>query len=243
MPVRRPAPGDQPAPATYDSLDGQVALVTGANRGIGHEIATRLADRGATVFAGARRHGATVPDGCERVTLDVTQRGDMEAAINRIGEEAGRLDVLVNNAAVSPEREPITAVNTDQLDRSLSVNLRGPMLLAKYALPAMLETDGPRIVNVSSNMGKLAGGDSAGSPGYRITKTGINGLTGYLHREYAADGLLANSVTPGWVATDMGGQEAPRTTEKGAETPVWLASLRPETVGGAFWKDREVIEW
>ncbi len=243
MSIVRPEPGDRPTPATYDTLDGQVALVTGANRGIGQRIAARLVDRGATVFAGARRREVTVPDGCERVTLDMAQRGDMEAAINRIGDEAGRLDVLVNNAAVSPEREPITEVTTDELDRSFSVNLRGPTMLAKYALPAMLTTDGPRIVNVSSNMGKLSGGDSAGSPGYRITKTGINGLTGYLHREFADEGLLANSVTPGWVATNMGGEEAPRTPEKGAETPVWLASLRPETVGGAFWKDKQVIEW
>lgn len=243
MPVTRPEPGEGPEPATYDTLEGQVALVTGANRGIGREIAARLSDRGATVFAGARRRNATVPEACERVTLDVTQRGDMEAAINRIGDEAGRLDVLVNNAAVSPERVPITDVTTDELDRSFSVNLRGPTVLAKYALPAMLETDGPRIVNLSSGMGTLSGGDSAGSPGYRITKTGINGLTGYLHREYAEEGLLANSVSPGWVATDMGGEEAPRTPAKGAETPVWLASLRPETVGGAFWKDKEVIEW
>ena len=243
MPVTRPSPGDAPEPATYDSLENQVALVTGANRGIGRVIARELAARDARVFAGVRSASYDVPDGCESVVLDVTQRGDIQAAINRVGNEAGRLDVLVNNAAVSPEREPITEVGSDRLDRAFSVNLRGPTLLAKHAVEPMSETEGPRIVNLSSNMGKLAGGSSAGSPGYRITKTGINGLTGYLHREYADEGLLANSVTPGWVATDMGGQQAPRTPEKGAETPVWLASLRPETVGGAFWKDKRVIRW
>ena len=243
MSIRRPQPGETPEPATYDTLDGQVALVTGANRGIGWEIASELQTLGATVFAGVRSTSYDVPDGCTPVLLDVTQRGDIQAAINTIGDEARRLDVLVNNAAAEPERDPLTEVGSDELDNLFSVNLRGPTLLAKHALPPMLETEGPRIVNVSSNMGKLTSGDSGGSPGYRITKTGLNGLTGYLHREYADEGLLANSVTPGWVATKLGADGAPRSPEKGAETPVWLATLKPETVGGVFWKDKEVIEW
>ena len=232
MPPTRPAPGSDPDPALYDSLDGQVALVTGANRGIGAEIARRLADRGATVFAGARRRDATVPDGCERVTLDVTQEGDIEAAVTTVGETAGRLDVLANNPGVGRFDDPLHEEPTPTVDRTLSVSLRGQTLLSKYALPPLLERDGGRIVNVSSGMGVVGEDQSGGAPSYRISKTGLNGLTAYLHGEYADDGLLANAVCPGWVATEMGGEEAPRTPEEGAATPVWLARLRPDTVAG-----------
>lgn len=239
----RPTPGTEPAPATYDSLDGQVALVTGANRGIGEETARRLAERGATVFAGVRSVTYDVPDGCESLVMDVTQEGDVQNAINEIGDQAGRLDILVNNAGYGSFDEPLHEEETATIDRTISVNLRGPMLLAKYAVPPMLEQSGPRVVNLSSGMGAVGEEQSGGAPSYRISKTGLNGLTAYLHGEYADDGLLANAVCPGWVQTEMGGEDAPRDVATGAETPVWLASLRPDTVGGAFWRDREVVDW
>lgn len=243
MPVTRPEPGTEPDLDLYDSLDGQVALVTGANRGIGAEIARRLADLGATVYAGTRSVTNEVPDACESVTLDVTQEGDVEAAITRIGDEAGRLDVVVNNAGVGTFGAELHDEEVPILDRTFSVNLRGPTLLAKYALPPLLEREGPRIVNVSSGMGAVEETQSGGSPAYRISKTGLNGLTAYLHGEYADRGLLANSVCPGWVDTELGGEEAPRDVATGAEMPVRLARLRPDGVGGRFWRDGTVLEW
>jgi NAD(P)-dependent dehydrogenase (short-subunit alcohol dehydrogenase family) len=122
-------------------------------------------------------------------------------------------------------------------------NVRGPMLTAKYALPYLLQHDGGRIVNVSSGMGALGEAQSGGSPSYRISKTGINGLTAYLHGEYGDEGLIANSVCPGWVRTDMGGEEADRSVEKGAETPTWLCQFKPGSPAGKFWRDKEVIDW
>jgi NAD(P)-dependent dehydrogenase (short-subunit alcohol dehydrogenase family) len=241
--VDRPEPGSAPDPPLYDSLDGQVALVTGANRGIGREVARELAALDATVYAGVRSVTYDVPDGCAALPLDVSQEGEIQAAINRIGDEAGRLDVLVNNAGVGSFGDPLHEERTADVDRALSVNLRGPTLLSKYALPPLLETAGPRIVTLSSGMGALGEEQSGGSPAYRITKTGVNGLTAYLHGEYADEGLLANAVCPGWVATDMGGEQAPREPAEGAATPVWLARLRPDTVGGAFWRDRQVLPW
>ncbi|WP_372909832.1 SDR family NAD(P)-dependent oxidoreductase [Salinigranum sp.] len=235
--------GDVNDPPLYDSLDGQVALVTGANRGIGAEIARQLRDLGATVYAGSRSIDNEVPEGTERVLLDVTQEGDVEAAVDGIFEEQARLDVLVNNAGVMDADGDIVAASTQELDRALAVNLRGPMLLCKHAVPLLLQTDGGRVVNLSSGMGALGEGQSGGSPGYRISKTGLNGLTVYLDGEYGDDGLVANAVCPGWVRTDMGGEEASKSVEEGAETPVLLCRFRPGAPSGRFWRNRRVLDW
>jgi NAD(P)-dependent dehydrogenase (short-subunit alcohol dehydrogenase family) len=227
----------------YDSLDGQVALVTGANRGIGAEIARQLRDLGATVYAGSRRMENETPDGTERVLLDVTQEGDVEAAVDGIFDEVGRLDVLVNNAGVVGPDGDIVAAPTAEIDRTLAVNLRGPMLLCKHAVPLLLQREGGRVVNVSSGMGAIGERQSGGSPAYRVSKTGLNGVTAYLDGEYGDDGLLANAVCPGWVRTEMGGESAARSVAEGAETPVWLCRFRPAAPSGRFWRRKCVIEW
>jgi NAD(P)-dependent dehydrogenase (short-subunit alcohol dehydrogenase family) len=230
-------------PELYDELNGQVALVTGANRGIGREIAAQLSELGATVYAGSRSRSNETPAGTERVLLDVTQEGDVEAAVDGIFDEVGRLDVLVNNAGVGTFGNDIVAEPTAEIDRTLGVNLRGPMVVCKHAVPLLLQNDGGRVVNVSSGMGALGEAQSGGSPAYRVSKTGLNGLTKYLHGEYADDGLLANSVCPGYVDTDMSGDDATRPVEKGAETPVWLSRFRPGSPAGRFWRDGEVVDW
>jgi hypothetical protein len=241
-PARRPAA--RPAVDCYDSLDGQVALVTGATRGIGAEIARQLADLGATVYAGARDTDDVTAADQRAVRLDVTDEAEIAAATDRIDDEAGRLDVLVNNAGVFPRSGPLHEMATDDFDRTVAVNLRGPTLVARHALPLLLETAGPRVVNLSSGLGAFTAGEMGGSyPPYRISKVGLGGLTAYLHGEYGADGLLANAVDPGWVRTDMGGPNANRSVEAGADTPVWLARLRPGSPGGRLWRDRDVVDW
>lgn len=227
----------------HESLDGQVALVTGANRGIGAEVARRLSGLGASVYAGSRSRENETPDGTERVLLDVTQEGDVEAVVDGIYEEVGRLDVLVNNAGIGGFGDDIVAEPTSRIDRTLVTNLRGPMLLCKHAVPLLIQREGGRVVNVSSGMGALGEGMNGGSPSYRISKTGLNGLTAYLHGEYAERGLVSNSVCPGWVRTDMGGEGATRSVEEGAETPVWLARFTPGSPGGAFWRKKRRIDW
>ncbi|MFC6725710.1 SDR family NAD(P)-dependent oxidoreductase [Halobium palmae] len=230
-------------PELYDDLHGQVALVTGATRGIGSEIASRLHDLGATVYAGSRSVNDETPAGTERVLLDVTQEGDIESAVDGIFEEVGRLDVLVNNAGVSGGDGDLVAEPSAEIDRVLATNLRGPMILCKHAVPLLLQNEGGRVVNVSSGLGAITEPQSGGSPSYRISKTGLNGLTAYLHGEYGDDGLIANSVCPGWVRTDMGGEEANRPVEAGAETPVWLSRFEPGSPGGKFWRKKEVVDW
>jgi NAD(P)-dependent dehydrogenase (short-subunit alcohol dehydrogenase family) len=234
---------DVAEPDLYDSLSGQVALVTGANRGIGREIAEQLHDLGATVFAATRSMTHDIPDEWEHLLVDVTQEGEISDAVDDIFASAGRLDILVNNAAVTGGDGDIVAESVKDLDRTLATNLRGPMLLCKHAVPLLVQDEGGRVVNVSSGMGALNEDQSGGSPSYRVSKTGLNGLTKYLDGEYGDDGLLANSVCPGWVRTDMGGEEADRSVERGAETPVYLCRFEPDSPSGYFWRDKEVVDW
>ncbi|EMA01030.1 hypothetical protein SAMN05443574_101462 [Haloarcula vallismortis] len=227
----------------YDSLDGQVALVTGATRGIGKAIADGLVDLDATVYAGARDTDDIETTDRHAVELDVTDDEEMVAAVDRIEREQGRLDVLVNNAGVMDSRESLDEMPTDVIDHTLDTNLRGAVLMTKYALPLLLTEEGGRVVTMSSGLGAITESQSGGTPAYRISKTGVNGLTKYLDGEYATDGLIANSVCPGYVQTDMTEGSAPRTPEKGAETPVWLTRFRPDAPSGRFWRDRAEIEW
>ncbi|WP_410766815.1 SDR family NAD(P)-dependent oxidoreductase [Haloferax sp. DFSO60] len=230
-------------PELYDDLTGQVALVTGANRGIGRQIAENLRDLGATVYAGSRSMMNETPKGTERVILDVTQEGDIEEVVDGIFADQGRLDILVNNAGIGEFGDDIVAEPTETIDRTLSVNVRGPMLMCKHAVPLLLQNDGGRVVNVSSGMGAIGEEQSGGSPSYRISKTAINGLTAYLEGQYGDDGLIANSVCPGWVRTDMGGENASRSVEDGAETPTWLSRFKPGSPSGKFWRKKQVIDW
>jgi hypothetical protein len=227
----------------YDSLDGQVALVTGATRGIGKRIADRLTDHGATVYAGARDTADITAADRQAIELDVTVDAQREAAVDRIADETGRLDILVNNAGVMDSRGPLDEMAAETVDRTLDTNLRGPIHLTRQALDHLLERQGGRVVNVSSGLGAITQPQSGGMAAYRISKTGLNGLTCYLHGEYSDRGLLANSVCPGYVQTDMTDGSAPRTPEKGAETPVWLARFRPDGPSGRFWRDKNETEW
>lgn len=231
-------------PDVYDSLDGQVALVTGATRGIGAAIATELADLGATVYAGARDTDDVTAADQRPIELDVTDDEAVAAAFDRLSAEAGRLDVLVNNAGIFERTGGLEEMHMDAFDRTLAVNLRGPVLVTKHALPLLRQRTGGRVVNLSSGLGQFTDGEMGGAyPAYRTSKVGLGGLTAYLHGEYHADGLLANAVSPGWVRTDMGGPGADRSPAEGADTPVWLARFEPESPSGLFWKDREPVEW
>ncbi|MGB0653578.1 MAG: SDR family NAD(P)-dependent oxidoreductase [Thermoplasmatota archaeon] len=233
-----------------ERLDGQVALVTGANRGLGAQTAAELAALDATVFAGARDPAtmegiAAATDGQIRpVALDVQDEASIQAAVAHAAREGGRLDILVNNAGIGDwHGTALHNLDAERLDAVLATNLRGPMLATKHALPHLLERPGSRVVNVSSGMGALGEGMSGTAPAYRVTKTGLNGLTAYLHGEYGPRGLLAASVCPGWVRTDMGGQGAPRSLDEGAAGIVHACRLASGAPGGRFWRDGRVIDW
>jgi NAD(P)-dependent dehydrogenase (short-subunit alcohol dehydrogenase family) len=222
--------------------DRRVAVVSGASRGIGAEIARELAaDHGFLVFAGARDPDDVDPiEGIEPIRLDVTDQATIDDARKQIESEAGRLDALVNNAGVYGD--PVGAADYD-LDRAhevLEVNTFGPWRLIEAFLPLMRASRSPRIVNVSSGAGQLSD-MNGGRAAYRVSKAALNALT----RTVASDEpwVKVNTMCPGWVRTDMGGSAAPRSVEEGADTAVWLATLTDDGPTGGFFRNRKPIPW
>lgn len=227
----------------HETLEGQVALVTGANRGIGEQIAAKLAGLGATVYAGARDPSAVTAEDQIAVELDITKDARIRQAADRIEEAGGRLDILVNNAGVIGPRGPLSKLPLAEIDETLATNLRGSLAATRAMLGHLLATDGPRVVNVSSGAGSFGEGMMTSHLPYAVSKAGLNALTVTLHDQYHDQGLMVNSVCPGWVRTEMGGQGAHRSVEQGAQTPVWLARFRPGSPSGGFWRDRSTIPW
>jgi NAD(P)-dependent dehydrogenase (short-subunit alcohol dehydrogenase family) len=234
-------------------LDGRVAVITGAGRGLGAAIAAELATQGAAVVLADRdaqlARAATealraAGRSAMAVTVDVTDPEQVAALFDAAVAEHGRLDVLVNNAGIAGGGWSTHAVDADldEVRRTLETNLFGAWRLTEEALPLMRRNGYGRIVNISSGMGQLS--DMGGhSPGYRVSKTGLNVLTRMLTAELSEENILVNSVCPGWVRTDMGTQSARVSVEEGADTPVWLATLPDDGPRGGFFRNREPIPW
>jgi NAD(P)-dependent dehydrogenase (short-subunit alcohol dehydrogenase family) len=210
-------------------------VVSGANRGIGEEIARQLReDHDFVVYAGSRH-----PKDKE-VLLDVTDQGTVDELAVKIGNEQGRLDVLVNNAGISggSYNDTFEESEIEEIRDVLETNLYGAWRLTQAMLPLLRASDDPRVVNVSSGAGQLSDMDGGIHP-YRVSKTGMNVLTRTLH----ADGeVKVNSMCPGWVRSDMGGQNARLSVEEGADTAIWLAT-EPGVPSGGFFREREPIPW
>ena len=218
-----------------------MALVSGANRGIGAEVARELAsEHGFLVLAGARN-----PDeeeagaGIEPIQLDVTDQASVDAARAGVESDPGRLDVLVNNAGVYGTHDSIADFDLEDARRTLETNTLGALRLAQAMIPLLRGSSDARIVNVSSGAGQLVDMDGS-SIGYRMSKAALNAITRVLAAEEGE--IRANSLCPGWVRTDMGGSGASRSVEEGADTAVWLAT-DPDVGSGGFYRDRKPIPW
>ena len=228
------------------------ALVTGANRGIGREVARQLAARGYSVLLSARdgeqaaavatdvahSTGATVVP----ITLDVSDPASIARAAEQVSADPGRLDVLVNNAGVGLDFG-VAGVDPDfeKIQKTLETNFFGAYRLSVALLPLLRMSKHPRIVNVSSGMGGVA--EMGGwSPGYRVSKASLNAVTRILSTELADDGFKVNSACPGFVNTDMGGpMGAQKPVEDGAAGIVWLATLPDDGPSGGFFRDGDPV--
>ena len=231
----------------------QTALITGANKGIGKEIARQLAQRGFAVFIGARditkgREASEelCAEGYEAtfIQLDVTDPVSIKTACGTFSQKADHLDVLVNNAGILEDHgEDILKLNVEMLDRTLKANVMGPILVSQDFVEQLQKSPaGGRIINVSSGVSALHKMTTY-APAYSISKTALNAVTKQFAGALKAHNIAVNCVDPGWVRTDMGGPGASLPVEKGAETIVWLATDAPQSETGKFWHNKQEVDW
>ena len=211
----------------------KVALVTGANRGIGREVCRQLTAMGVRVIATSRSGEPGT------LRLDVTDAESVRAC----AKTAGPVDILVNNAAILvAEDAELLETPVEQFEHTFETNVFGVLAVSQAFVPGMVQRGYGRVVNVSSAAGQLS---SMGTyaPAYSISKTALNALTVQLAAAVKGSGVLVNCVNPGWVRTRMGGQAAPRSVEQGADTIVWVATLPEDGPTGKFFSDRHEIAW
>jgi NAD(P)-dependent dehydrogenase (short-subunit alcohol dehydrogenase family) len=226
----------------------RTALVTGANKGIGLEVARQLAALGWRVFVGARdavrgeAAAESIEGDAELLELDVTQPTSIAKAVREMGAQVSQLDVLVNNAAILEDGDSsVLSLSPEIARRTLETNVLGPLRVTQGFVPLLRKSPAARVINVSSAAGQLGGDLSGFAPAYSISKTALNGLTVQLAA--ALPGMAVNSISPGWVRTDMGGSNAPRSVQEGAAGIVWLAAEAPQSLTGKFLRDREILDW
>ena len=223
-----------------------VALVTGGNRGIGREVCRQLAEHGHDVVLTARSADAAASAAravnAEPLQLDVADPASVAAAARWVGDRHGRLDVLVNNAAITYDTWQ-RAVDADLavVREAAETNLYGPWLMVQEFLPLLRASGHARIVNVSSEAASLASMGS-GTPAYTASKVALNALTRMLAAELRGDRILVNAVCPGWVATDMGGPGG-RPVAEGAAGVVWAATLPDSGPSGGFFRVGRPLPW
>jgi NAD(P)-dependent dehydrogenase (short-subunit alcohol dehydrogenase family) len=234
-----------------------VAVVTGANRGIGLEVVRQLAGRGWTVVLGsrdlargraaadrltARRSGMRSRDIDVRVVrLDVADQASIDSMAAWVTAELRRCDALVNNAAVDYDTDQSAATaDLDRVREAMRTNLFGAWATTLALLPLLRAAPHPRVVNVSSEAGSLAS-MGAGAPGYSVSKAALNALTVMLAAELRDDDVLVNAVCPGWTATDMGGGGRP--VAAGAAGVTWAVLLTDDGPTGGFYRDGRPLPW
>jgi NAD(P)-dependent dehydrogenase (short-subunit alcohol dehydrogenase family) len=239
----------------------QIALVTGANKGIGFETARQLAARGITVLLGARdeKRGLEAAETLKKegldvqfIQLDVNDPASQDNAAKFIADKFGKLDILINNAGVARDFQiPASKGSMDQWRETFETNLFSLISLTQKLLPLVKKSDAGRIVNLSSILGSLTlnrdpnsslGALSTGTA-YNASKAALNMFTVNLANELNGTPIKVNSAHPGWVKTDMGGESAPLSVDEGAKTSVWLATLPKDGPTGGYFFNGETLPW
>ncbi len=240
------------------SAPNRVAVVTGANRGIGREVARELARAGLTVVLTCRdeKKGGEAQKELSREgvavdfrPLDITDAASIRDLALYLRKQYGRLDVLVNNAGIMLDKfedgEPVMSILDCELSNvrtTMETNVYGALSMIKEMLPLMKENHYGRIVNVSSGLGQMSE-MGAGYAGYRLSKAALNALTCMVADEVTSENIIVNACCPGWVRTDMGGKHASRSVEEGADTIVWLCQAPDGSTSGKLFRDREEQPW
>lgn len=245
------------SPLVANSLAGQTAIVTGGSRGIGYAISKGLVNLGSQVLI-IGQNQSSVSNAVDSLSqfnglvkgyvADVSKINEVEKIATEIFELSSPT-ILINSAGVMSEKTAKTLKTSDQeWDRVLDINLKGTFNTIKTFAPIMVEKRQGRIINLTACLGRMSGpGTSGGLAPYRISKAGVNALT----KNFAAEtgngkrGIFVDAVCPGHCQTDMGGSDAPRTAEQGAETVLWLSSrhVNEQTLTGLLWEDRAIVPW
>lgn len=223
----------------------KIALITGANRGLGLEIARQLEARGMTVLSGARNAGAHF------IPLDITDQASIAGAAAYVTEKFGHLDVLVNNAAIqSMEGQRPSEIAPALLQEFMQVNFMSHVAVTQAFLPLLLKSPAGRIVNMSTSLGSITIMSEPGHVnarrnllGYSASKAALNMFTTLLAKELKDTPIKVNSADPGWTRTDLGGQDAPYSVAEGARVAVWLAGLDAQGPTGGFFSFGKVNPW
>lgn len=247
--------------AEDDDMSKRIILITGANKGIGFETARQLAREGHTVIVAARdaaKAEAAVAQlgreglAAEAVALDVTDAASIARAAEQVGARHGKLDTLINNAGVVQEPWGTTTSQTtlDQWRGTFEANVFGLVAVTQAFLPLVRKSEAGRIVNVSSILGSLTLHADPSSPiydmksvAYDTSKAAVNQYTIHLAHELRDSNIKVNAAHPGWVKTDLGGEQAPMEVEDGAKTSVWLATLPADGPTGGYFHMRDRLPW
>ncbi len=230
----------------------KVALVTGANRGIGYELVKLLSMKGFKVLLGSRdpEKGAKAAQMLKEsgvdvsfVIIDVDNRDSIRQAAILVKEKFERLDVLINNAGVYlDENKNFLTTDPSVVEKTMLTNFFGVYYMMHYFIPFMEMQGFGRVINVSSEYGMMSQMSSQGAGAYKLSKFALNGLTRVAAADMNGD-IKINAVDPGWVSTDMGGPFAPRTPSQAAESILWLATIGPDVPNGCFFRDGKRMDW
>jgi NAD(P)-dependent dehydrogenase (short-subunit alcohol dehydrogenase family) len=233
------------------STEKKIILITGSNKGIGFEMAFQLAKSGHEIILTAR-NADRLNEAVDKLKkedikvrgliMDVSSKTSIKSAVNEFIKLNKTIDVIINNAGIGLNADKsLICEEENVLTDILSVNSLGPLRVIKAFMPFIKKPG--RIIMISSGGGSMSDPVGGWWPAYCVSKSFLNAITRHLSYELAPLNISVNAVCPGWVRTDMGGQNATRSVEKGAETPIWLAIEADQNLTGMFFRDKLLISW